>query len=251
MSMTKTTFDNIGRQVLHKVLIILEIIVGYAVFSLTSAVGVWLIFGQFVPLGRLFNTMQEINGISILPVSLITAMLFLAIIYGLQRLRRQSLGELGLRSPSISLPRFLMLSIGLPVLGQALLLTAQKLIGESAEANLSIFDLATPLSVLGWIGVGWIQGGFSEELLYRGFLLTRLEMLFGKRPWSTILAVLLLVAFFGLGHAYQGATGMVLTAISSLVFWGVYFLSKRNLWASIVSHGFWDTIGWLLMISGL
>jgi len=105
--------------------------------------------------------------------------------------------------------------------------------------------------VLGWIGVGWVHGGFLEELLNRGFLLARLEALFGQRKWSTVLAVLLLVAFFGLGHAYQGVGGMVSSGFSALVFFGVYFWSKRNLWAAILAHGCYDTVGWLLIIAGV
>lgn len=245
------TLGDIPRQVLQKILVVLEIVVGYIAFSLTGAVGVWLIFGKFIPLGRLFGTMSGLHGISVLFVSLIKAVLFLIVVYALQRLHHLAMKDLGLQLPSTSWQRFLMLAIGLALVGQGMLFVVQKLIGESAETNLPVFDIGTPLSVLGWIGVGWIHGGFCEELLYRGFLLSRFEMLFGKRWWGTTLAVVLLVVFFGLGHAYQGVTGIILTAITSLVFWGVYFLSRRNLWASVIAHGCWDMIAWLLMASGI
>lgn len=243
--------EGIGRRILHKALLVVEIVAGYAAFSLTGAVGVWLVFGRLISMGELFNTAQSLNGLSVLLVSLIKIALFTAVIYGLQRLRRQNMGDLGLRSPSLGWPRLLLVSTGASVVGQAVLFAAQRLIGEGAEAALPAFDLSTPLSLAGWIGVGWVHGGFGEELLYRGFLLARFEALFGKRPWSTVVAVVLLVAFFGLGHAYQGATGIILTAVSSLVFWGVYFGLGRSLWASVVAHGCWDMIGWLLMASGL
>ena len=245
------TFNKVAHQVFRKTLLVLEIILGYVAFSVTGVIGVGVVFGQFIPLGRLFNTMQGINGVPILLASFIKVILFTLVIYGLQRLHRQNMMDLGLRLPLLNWVRFLLLSVGLVIAGQGLLLMTQKLIGESAEANLATFDLGTPLSLLGWIGVGWIHGGFGEELLNRGFLFVRIEALFGKRPWSTLVAVLLLVAFFGLGHAYQGITGIILTAVTSLVFWAVYFLSGRNLWASIIAHGCWDTIGWLLIASGL
>jgi len=124
------------------------------------------------------------------------------------------------------------------------------MVWKNAEINLSAFDLSTPVSRLGWMAVGWIHGGFIEELICRGFLLTRPETLFGKRPWSTVVAVFLLVVFFGLGHAYQGIVGMISTGLSSLVFWAAYFLSKRELGVSLFAHGLWDTIGWLLIFSG-
>lgn len=241
-------WKKIGRLVLDKVLLLIEIMVGYIALAMTGAVGVWVVWGRFASLGQIFKTHPTLYGPHVLLASLVQIVLFTAVVYGLQRLHRQTLRDLGVRTPSIGWPRFLILGILVPVLGQGTLLVAQKLIGSAAQAETSQFDLSTLSSVLGWIGVGWVHGGMAEELLFRGFLFARFEALFGKKPWSTVLAVLLLVVFFGLGHAYQGVAGIVLTAISSLAFWGAYLGSKRNLWVSIVAHGCWDTIGWLLML---
>lgn len=241
---------NVGRWALSKALIVIEIVAGYAAFVLSDAVGVWLVFGQFTSLGRLFRTPQ-LPGLPVLLVVLIKAVLFTVAIYGLQRLRRQRLSDLGLRRPAPDWLRVLLVAAGVSIVAQGLGVAMTALAGAGAEADLSAFDLRTLPSVLGWIGVGWVHGGWIEELLYRGFLFTRLEALFGKRQWSTLLAMLLLVAFFGLGHAYQGLGGMVFTAFSALVFFGVYFWAKRNLWAAILTHGFYDTVGWLLIIAGV
>jgi len=240
----------VGRLLLSKTLLVIEIVAGYAAFVLSDAIGVWLVFGQFISLGRLFRTPQ-LPGLPVLLVTLIKAVLFTAAIYGLQRLHRQHLSDLGLRH--VKRPpgwwQVLLVAVGASILAQGLAIAVAALMGASAEADLSAFDLRTLPSVLGWIGVGWVHGGFIEELLYRGFLFTRLEALFGRGRWGTVLAVLLLVAFFGLGHAYQGWWGMLSTGFSALVFFGVYFWSKRNLWATILMHGCYDTVGWLLIIS--
>jgi len=154
---------------LSKALIVLEIVAGYAAFSLIGAVGVWLVFGQFTSMGKLFSAMQ-VTGISVLLVSLVKAVLFTTIVYGFQRLHRQTLSDLGLQHPSMGWLRVLLIVVGLAILGQGLVLAVQKLVGGSAESDLSAFDLSTPLNVLGWIGVSWVHGGFVEELLIRGFL---------------------------------------------------------------------------------
>ena len=56
-----------------------------------------------------------------------------------------------------------------------------------------------------WAAIGWIVGGFIEECLFRGFLLTRVSQLF--------------------------ANGIF------------YVLLGRNLWPLIVVHGVWNTVG--------
>ena len=57
-----------------------------------------------------------------------------------------------------------------------------------------------------------ITAGICEEVLYRGFLLVTLESLVGIWP-----AVVLSSLIFGLGHAYQGLTGIVKTGCVGLI----------------------------------
>jgi membrane protease YdiL (CAAX protease family) len=48
---------------------------------------------------------------------------------------------------------------------------------------------------------------------------------------------------FGLGHFYAGP-GVALMVGFGALFSGVYFLiAGRNLWALILAHGIWDTLG--------
>lgn len=70
--------------------------------------------------------------------------------------------------------------------------------------------------------MGWVVGGFYEEIVFHGFNFPRLEkMITGKH--SLWISFLITSIIFG---AYHGLA--------------LYF--KRNLWFSIISHGVYDTI---------
>ncbi len=61
-------------------------------------------------------------------------------------------------------------------------------------------------------GLVSVTAGVCEEILYRGLLLAVLSPVVGIWP-----AVLLSSLIFGLGHAYQGATGIFKTTVIGLV----------------------------------
>jgi membrane protease YdiL (CAAX protease family) len=103
--------------------------------------------------------------------------------------------------------------------------------------------------------VVWTFAAFGEELLFRGFLMNAsYRLLEGSRlrAWSkwgvSLLATSILV---GLGHAYQGVTGMVITGVIGLCFGTLYLCSRRNLWTSILTHGFYDTAAFVILFLGL
>ncbi|MGB3797568.1 MAG: CPBP family intramembrane glutamic endopeptidase, partial [Alteraurantiacibacter sp.] len=91
------------------------------------------------------------------------------------------------------------------------------------------------------VGVAIFAAGFGEEVLYRGFLMDRLERLPGLRGRGG--AVLVIQALlFGLPHAYQGWGGMVVTACVGLLFGFIRNRCGGNLWAVIIAHAAVDTI---------
>jgi membrane protease YdiL (CAAX protease family) len=75
-----------------------------------------------------------------------------------------------------------------------------------------------------------VSAGICEELLYRGFMLWYLAALL---PWGWAIAAT--VAIFGVGHAYQGAHGMLMTGVVGGVELAVY-LWTGSLLAPIVMH---------------
>jgi membrane protease YdiL (CAAX protease family) len=116
---------------------------------------------------------------------------------------------------------------------------------------------AEGVSITGNIGfallallIVWGFAAFGEEIAYRGYLLTRAADL-GKR--STIaywVGVVLVSILFGYGHYYKGPAGIVDSGIAGLILGSAYMLSGRNLWTSILAHGFIDTFGVTVLYFG-
>lgn len=79
---------------------------------------------------------------------------------------------------------------------------------------------------------------FSEEILFRGYLLLRLRPITG----STTAAVLLSSFVFALGHGYQGVTGVIAVGALGVIFALVY-LWRRSLVAPIVMHFLQNFVG--------
>ena len=113
---------------------------------------------------------------------------------------------------------------------------------ESVRGNVS--------AMLLWLTISWTTAGFGEEIIYRGFFMEQIAHLFGGKP-KWVLSLVLVSAIFGLGHAYQGAVGVYLTAYSALVYGVLYIVRDRNLWYSIFAHGTADTIAFLALYTGL
>lgn len=99
--------------------------------------------------------------------------------------------------------------------------------------------------------VVWGSAAFGEELLFRGFILDRLQAVCGRGPVGIACAIFLQAALFGAIHGVQGLTGVVMTGYAGMLLAGVYFASGRNLWASILAHGAIDTILLTLLFLGI
>ena len=141
-------------------------------------------------------------------------------------LRRRGIGwaMLGLRRPK----RFwvMLLQAGLTFAGTGLALyLAYELVGlyfEKAETTVSRFgDMEGNLPLyLWWVTLGWIFGGFIEEMIFRGFLLNRFEAMLGGHRFATAFAIMFQAAVFGVIHFYyQGAFG-ALTIFAAACFIG-------------------------------
>lgn len=96
----------------------------------------------------------------------------------------------------------------------------------------------------------WTFAAFGEEIVYRGYLLLRAADL-GKRStmayWMAMVAVSVL---FGFGHYYKGPAGIIDSTAAGLILGAAYLLSGRNLWTSILAHGFVDTFAVVVVYLG-
>lgn len=127
----------------------------------------------------------------------------------------------------------------------------QRLTGEALDLT-QFAPLRGNLALLaGSLIVSWTVAAFGEEMFYRGYLLNRLADLFGRSAAGWGVAVCLSALLFGVGHEYQGITGILDTLLFGAVMAGLYLASKRNLWLPIIFHGVYDTLGFLLIYLGL
>jgi len=109
---------------------------------------------------------------------------------------------------------------------------------KEIEGNLSLF--------LMWSTIGWIVGGFMEEMIFRGFLIGHFEKLFKDSKWATILAICSQAFLFGAIHFYnRGITGGFPIFIVALVLGLLYIKLGRKLWPLILAHGIVDTLSFL------
>jgi membrane protease YdiL (CAAX protease family) len=81
-----------------------------------------------------------------------------------------------------------------------------------------------------WLLVSAIVTGLAEELLIRGYLISRLARLLGR--WETILVSSFI---FSLWHVSQGIVGVSHTFLWGVIF-GISFTKNYRLWPLVVAH---------------
>jgi membrane protease YdiL (CAAX protease family) len=141
------------------------------------------------------------------------------------------------------------------VLGAAIELSFQAVatplieMATGAKTDLSAYegmrgDFPNYLAVLAF---GWIAGGFVEEILFRGFLLTRISALLGDGMPGDAVAIAVTSVTFGFSHLYQGWSGVISTGLIAVLLGIIYVASHRNLWFAMLTHGFINTTALTLM----
>lgn len=99
------------------------------------------------------------------------------------------------------------------------------------------------------LAASWTMAAFGEELLVRGFVLHRLCALLGWHGTGFKIANFAQALLFGLGHAYQGLSGVLITGMMGLVLgWTVQ--RTGSLWIAILTHGILNSVTLTLMFLG-
>jgi len=101
------------------------------------------------------------------------------------------------------------------------------------------------------LAIVWTFAAFGEEISYRRYLLGRAADLGNGSTLAHWLALIYVSVLFGFGHYYQGPAGVFTTACDGFMIGAAYLLSRRNLWVAVLTHGFVDTIGIVLLFFGL
>ena len=89
-----------------------------------------------------------------------------------------------------------------------------------------------------------LTAGVTEELIFRGYLQPRLEMLLN----NPLLAILLSSLIFGLAHYRYGTIQNVLDPFIIGLVLGTYYWKYRNIKVTILFHFLWDLAGLFLLI---
>lgn len=120
---------------------------------------------------------------------------------------------------------------------------------ESTELGLYDFIKANKAQFLIIVVMGWLIGGFYEEIVFHGFIFTRLEkMIPGK--YATATGFVVTCILFGAYHLQMGSEGAFNALVVGVVYQGLFLYFKRNLWASIICHGVYNTIVMTLIYLG-
>jgi membrane protease YdiL (CAAX protease family) len=80
-----------------------------------------------------------------------------------------------------------------------------------------------------------IASAFTQELLFRSYLIPRLEEWLGSTAWAILVSSL----FFASMHIYQGSGGVAATLLNGLLF-GAAFAITRRIWPLVAAHALWN-----------
>lgn len=163
------------------------------------------------------------------------------------RARGAAWASLGLAWPDAvgrTLARVLLGYLGLAVIAGVLNVLVFPRLGLAPGSQVAAFASleGDTWKYLYWLAVAWTSAAIGEELVFRGFLQTRLEALLAGAPAAALLALLVQAVIFGFGHGYQGLGGVLLTSAAGLVLGAVRLAGRGNLAACILLHGLIDTI---------
>lgn len=177
----------------------------------------------------------------------------LAAMFATQRWRGLSWQSIGLGVPArpgwLALQALLALLVGWSAALAAMLLAVRGF-GWGAIDTARFADVeGNTGALLGALAISWTTAAFGEEVLFRGFLQSRLRSMLGERRYAGVMAAFAQAVLFGLGHAYQGATGSLVSAAIGLAF-GLLMLRFRTVWPLVIAHGLIDTVSMLALYSG-
>jgi len=107
------------------------------------------------------------------------------------------------------------------------------------------------MAALKWLLLVWTFAAVGEEVAYRGYLLRRAAEFLGSSTAAHWMAVLVTAVLFGFGHYYKGPAGIVDSTFAGLILGAAYMLSGRNLWTTMLAHGFIDTFAVVMLYLGV
>jgi uncharacterized protein len=177
---------------------------------------------------------------------LLPSLLIIAVGLGFLLLRKEK--PLFFNNTTLNKPVGLILSMAgiavlLTIFNYALLIPVLNRITGTSQSMGIFADLQgnTGLMLL-LLGYSWVIAALGEEIAYRGFLRNRIISIFPKKKFGIVIAVVVTSVLFGLMHGEQGIAGMVNTCFDAVIF-SIIRYKYKSIWASVLVHGFSNTIG--------
>ncbi len=127
------------------------------------------------------------------------------------------------------------------VLGAILMVN---LVGMPEPADMSRYNYLQGnlgLTLLALASIYFISS-FAEEVIYRGFLITRIEECLANTRAATLIAIIASSSVFGLVHSDWGIAGMVQATCMGLALGAAFHITGRNLWITVLAHAYMDTL---------
>jgi membrane protease YdiL (CAAX protease family) len=146
---------------------------------------------------------------------------------------RRPLSSIGFRAPgaknlAIGVGAGVLITLGLGAL-YYLILPALHLNDSIASTSSANALMTTPFW---WRFISTVRAAVSEEVLFRGYAMERIEELSGSR----VIAVFISCSLFTLAHVSAwGWSHELIVAFGGLAF-SLLYLWRRNLWVNIIAH---------------
>jgi membrane protease YdiL (CAAX protease family) len=165
----------------------------------------------------------------------------------------------GWKYAGLSRPQSWRKTVAFAILAAAILLLGSELVVEPIAHHIwpepeRVSNIISGAS--GWrqalagLLIVWTFASFGEEMVYRGYLLTRGADILGRSNFAYWATMILVSVLFGFGHYYKGPSGVLDSTYSGLVLGTAFLLSGRNLWAPILAHGIADTVAVFAVFMG-
>jgi membrane protease YdiL (CAAX protease family) len=100
------------------------------------------------------------------------------------------------------------------------------------------------------IAASWVLAAFGEEMVWRGFAMTRVAEVLGGGTSAWLVSLVGVSVIFGIAHSYQDLSGVIITAFGGVTYGLLYLLSGRSLAIPIVAHGVQNTCDLLFIYYG-
>lgn len=91
------------------------------------------------------------------------------------------------------------------------------------------------------LSMGWLIGGFYEEIVFHGFIFNQIKKLLGGK-YTVPISFLITNVMFGLYHLQLGYADTLNAFMAGCIYHLLALQFRGNLWASIICHGTYNSI---------